>query len=162
VCRDFIKAHNGEIWADSPGKNKGSIFHFTLPKSRPVILSTDSSLAGKLETECKKIGYYPIYVDDLLMATRKVAETNPSAIFLDLDMEDTVSGLSLAYRLKKTSETAKIPIIAFASDLSAAQSELDKYGDTSLEAYLTREFKEAELATAMKTVEAYWYLAQTE
>jgi two-component system sensor histidine kinase VicK len=161
ICREFIRAHNGEIWADSEGRNKGSVFCFTLPKSRPVILSTDSSLAGRLEMECKKSGYYPIFIDDLLLATRKVSEIIPNAILLDLDMEDTVSGLSLAYRLRKTSDTAKIPIIAFSSNLSAAQSELDKYGDTALEAYLPRDFEEAELAMAIRTVEAYWYLAQT-
>ena len=161
VCRDFIKAHNGEIWADSEGKNKGSVFHFTLLKSRPVILSTDPLLASRLETECRKSGYHPIFINDLLLATRKAAEINPNAILLDLDMVDIISGISLAYRLKKTSDTAKIPIIAFASDLSEAQSELDRYGDTALEAYLHRDFTETELATAIQTVEAYWYLAQT-
>jgi signal transduction histidine kinase len=31
VCRRFIEAHNGRIWARSRGKGKGSIFGFTLP-----------------------------------------------------------------------------------------------------------------------------------
>jgi CheY-like chemotaxis protein len=96
------------------------------------------------------------------VATQKAAEINPNAILLDLDMVDTISGISLAYRLKKTSDTAKIPIIAFASNLSEAQSELDRYGDTALEAYIHRDFTEMELATAIQTVEAYWYLAQTK
>ena len=161
VCRDFIRAHEGEIWADSAGKGRGSVFSFTLPKSRPVILSSSSSLTERLETECKKNGYYPILLNDLLTATRMVAEIGPNAILLDLDMEDTISGLSLAYRLKKTSDTAKIPIIAFASDLSEARSELDRYGNIAMEAYLTKNFGEEELAAAMRTVEAYWYLAQT-
>jgi signal transduction histidine kinase len=162
ICRDFIKAHNGKIWVDSEGRNKGSVFHFTLPKSRPVILTTDSSLAGRLETECRKSGYHPIFIDDLLLATSKAAEIHPNAILLDLDMADTISGISLAYRLKKTSDTAKIPIIAFTSNLSEAQSELDRYGDTALEAYLRRDFDETDLATAIQTVEAYWYLAQVQ
>ncbi len=161
VCRDFIRAHNGEIWADSEGKEKGSAFSFTLPKSRPVILSSDTALVARLESECRKNGYYAIFLDDLLTATRRVEEISPNAILLDLDMEDTISGLSLAYRLKKTSGTAKIPIIAFASNLTEAQSELDRYGDISLEACLNRDFSEKDLAAAMRTVEAYWYLTQT-
>lgn len=160
VCRDFIRAHEGEIWASSDGKEKGSVFNFTLPKSRPVILTSDPPFAGRLEAGCKKNGYHPILLDDLLTATRRVAEIGPNAILLDLDMEDTISGLSLAYRLKKTSDTAKIPIIAFASDLSEARSELDKYGSITMEAYLKRDFSEEELAAAMRTIEAYWYLAQ--
>jgi len=86
---------------------------------------------------------------------------NPNAILLDLDTEDTISGLSLAYRLKKTSDTAKIPIIAFTTSFSEAQSELDRYGDITLEAYLNRDFSDEDLTAAMRTVEAYWYLAQT-
>ena len=161
ICRDFIRAHQGEIWADSEGKNRGSIFCFTLPKSRPVILSSDPDLAGRLDRACRERGYYPIVLDDFLAATRRVAEMNPNAILLDLDTEDTISGLSLAYRLKKTSDTAKIPIIAFTTNFSEAQSELDRYGDITLEAYLNRDFSDEDLTAAMRTVEAYWYLAQT-
>jgi signal transduction histidine kinase len=160
ICRDFIKAHEGEIWADSDGKEGGSVFRFTLPKSRPVILSSDSELAARLEAECRKNGYYPVFISDLLAATRLVSEIGPNAILLDLDMEDTISGLSLAYRLKKSSGTARIPIIAFTSKLSEVQSELDRYGEITLEAYLPRDFGAGDLVVAMTTIEAYWYLAQ--
>ena len=161
ICRDFIRAHEGEIWADSDGRDKGSIFRFTLPKSRPIILSSDPELAARLEAECKKNGYYPTLLNDLLAATRMVSEINPTAILLDLDMEDTISGLSLAYRLKKTSGTALIPIIAFTATLSEVQAELDRYGEITLEACLPRDFGASDFATAIRTVEAYWYLAQT-
>jgi signal transduction histidine kinase/ActR/RegA family two-component response regulator len=160
ICRDFIKAHGGEIWAESEGKNKGTTFFFTLPKSRPVILVSDTDLANKLETECKKTGYYPIILDDLLTAIRRVTEINPNAILLDLDMENTISGISLAYRLKKTADTAKVPIIAFASDLAAAQEELSRYKEIALDAYLHKSFDKKDLDAAIRTVEAYWYLAQ--
>jgi signal transduction histidine kinase len=32
IAKKIIEAHNGEIWAESPGKAKGSTFSFTLPK----------------------------------------------------------------------------------------------------------------------------------
>lgn len=161
ICRDFIKAHGGEMWADSEGKERGSVFHFTLPKSKPVILSSDRMLVNRLETECRKKGYHPTVLDDFLAATRRVIELNPNAIFLDLDMQDTISGMSLAYRLKRTGDTAKIPIIAFTQNIPEAQSELGKYEGIALETYLRRDFTEEELTAAIGTVEAYWYLAQS-
>ncbi len=161
ICRDFIRAHGGEIWADSNGKGKGSVFRFTLPKSRPVILSANLELAARLEAECRRNGYNPVFLGDLLTATRIVAEISPNAILLDLYIDDTISGLSLAYRLKKTAGTAMIPIIAFAGNLAEARSELDRYGEVTLEACLPKDFGPDNLATAIRTIEAYWYLAQT-
>lgn len=40
ICRQVVKNWGGEIWAESPGKDRGSIFHFTIPlkaakKSQP-------------------------------------------------------------------------------------------------------------------------------
>ncbi len=160
ICRDFIKAHGGEIWAESEGRDKGTTFHFTLAKSKPVIVASNATLAKRLESECKKSGYYPIILDDLLTATRRVSEINPNAVLLDLDIEDSISGISLAYRLKKTADTAKVPIIAFASNLAEAQTELNRYEHITLEAYLQKDFDEKDLDSAIKTVEAYWYLAQ--
>ncbi|AKG23048.1 DICT sensory domain-containing protein [Calothrix sp. 336/3] len=31
ICRQIVNSWGGEIWAESTGKNQGSIFHFTLP-----------------------------------------------------------------------------------------------------------------------------------
>ncbi|MEM7595828.1 MAG: ATP-binding protein, partial [Cyanobacteria bacterium P01_A01_bin.83] len=31
ICRQVVKNWGGEIWAESPGKDRGSIFHFTIP-----------------------------------------------------------------------------------------------------------------------------------
>lgn len=161
ICRDFIKAHGGKLWADSEGKERGSIFFFTLPKSRPVILSSDRSLTSRLDSECRKTGYHPVVLDDFLTATRRVIELKPNAILLDLDMQDTISGISLAYRLKKTGDTARIPIIAFAANISEAQAELGKYEGVTLDTYLRKDFTNEELGSAMGTIEAYWYLAQS-
>jgi signal transduction histidine kinase/CheY-like chemotaxis protein len=161
ICRDFIQAHGGAVWADSPGRNEGTSFFFTLPKSKPAILASDPTLISALESGCQRHGYYPVVLDDLLAATRIVAETSPNAVLLDLDMKDTILGVSLAYRLKKTAATAKVPIIAFASNLSEIQPELDRYDDLTIEACLGKDFDEAALGTALRTIEAYWYLLQS-
>jgi signal transduction histidine kinase len=31
ICRQIVKGWGGEIWAESPGKDQGSQFHFTIP-----------------------------------------------------------------------------------------------------------------------------------
>ena len=31
ICRQIVKNWGGEIWAESPGKDRGSVFHFTIP-----------------------------------------------------------------------------------------------------------------------------------
>ncbi|RJP21322.1 MAG: response regulator [Candidatus Abyssobacteria bacterium SURF_5] len=161
ICRDFIRAHGGEIWADSRGKDKGSTFSFFIPKSKPAVLSSDRQFAHKLESACWRKGYYPVILEDFLAATRRIIELNPNAILLDLDMEDTISGMSLAYRLRKTGDTAKIPIIAFSANIPEARLELSRYEELSLESILPRDFKEEELDSAVGTIEAFWYLAQT-
>lgn len=55
ICRQVVKNWGGEIWAESPGKDQGSVFHFTIPlkvtkhKSPPV-----NSLATKYQASIKK------------------------------------------------------------------------------------------------------------
>ena len=31
ICRQVVKNWGGKIWAESPGKDQGSVFHFTIP-----------------------------------------------------------------------------------------------------------------------------------
>jgi signal transduction histidine kinase len=35
ICRKIIRAHEGEIWAESDGPGQGTQFHFTLPVAEP-------------------------------------------------------------------------------------------------------------------------------
>jgi signal transduction histidine kinase len=36
ICRKIIRAHHGEIWAESDGPGQGTEFHFTLPIADPA------------------------------------------------------------------------------------------------------------------------------
>ncbi|MEO1669579.1 MAG: DICT sensory domain-containing protein [Cyanobacteria bacterium J06631_2] len=55
ICRQVVKNWGGEIWAESPGKDRGSIFHFTIPlkankhKSLPA-----NSLSAKYRARLEK------------------------------------------------------------------------------------------------------------
>lgn len=46
VAKMFVDKHGGKIWAESPGKGKGSSFIFTLPLSGPPPLSPEEQGEG--------------------------------------------------------------------------------------------------------------------
>jgi DICT domain-containing protein/signal transduction histidine kinase len=55
ICRQVVKNWGGEIWAESPGKDKGSIFHFTIPlKAAKHKSPPKNSLAAKYQKSTKK------------------------------------------------------------------------------------------------------------
>jgi|GEM_PF-2760862 len=39
ICRGIIEAHEGKIWAESAGPNRGSTFYFTLPCHQPEVVA---------------------------------------------------------------------------------------------------------------------------
>ncbi len=47
ICRQVVKNWGGEIWAESPGKDRGSIFHFTIPLQANENQESYSSTASK-------------------------------------------------------------------------------------------------------------------
>ncbi|MDD5568813.1 MAG: ATP-binding protein [Candidatus Pacebacteria bacterium] len=49
VARNFIEMHNGKIWADSDGKNKGSTFYIELPIKTELQPRQDFVLADNLK-----------------------------------------------------------------------------------------------------------------
>jgi DICT domain-containing protein/signal transduction histidine kinase len=55
ICRQVVKNWGGEIWAESPGKEQGSIFHFTIPLKATKHKSPPSnSLSAKYQKSIKK------------------------------------------------------------------------------------------------------------
>ncbi len=37
ICQTIVKAHGGEIWAESPGRGQGATLHFTLPVAEVAV-----------------------------------------------------------------------------------------------------------------------------
>lgn len=54
ICRQVVKNWGGKIWAESPGKDRGSIFHFTIPLKANRKQSDSSSLGNKKQTTGQK------------------------------------------------------------------------------------------------------------
>jgi len=55
ICRQVVKNWGGEIWAESPGKDRGSIFHFTIPLKATKHKSPPSnSLSAKYQASIRK------------------------------------------------------------------------------------------------------------
>jgi signal transduction histidine kinase len=55
ICRQVVKNWGGEIWAESPGKEQGSIFHFTIPlKAAKHKQPIKNSLSAKYQKSIKK------------------------------------------------------------------------------------------------------------
>ncbi|MHB8605373.1 MAG: sensor histidine kinase [Thermoplasmatota archaeon] len=40
ICRGIVDLHHGTIWAESPGRGRGSTFSFTIPLSQPLAVAT--------------------------------------------------------------------------------------------------------------------------
>jgi signal transduction histidine kinase len=41
ITRQLVELQGGRVWAESPGPNKGSTFHVTLPAARVEVVSHD-------------------------------------------------------------------------------------------------------------------------
>lgn len=160
VCRDFVRAHGGEIWAESDGRGRGATFAFTLAKSQPVIIATDAAVIGHLKARCVELGYDPTILQDLLSVVKQVGELHPNFVLLDVDLRDTLTGPSLAYRLKRSDAVGRVPIVAVAEDLETARTALAHYEGLEMDAFLTRSCDTASFTSVVQIMAAYWYVAQ--
>ena len=161
VCRDFVRAHGGHIWAESAGRGRGATFTFSLPKSRPAIIANDPGLIQHLRQRCADVGYDAYVIDDLLSAVKQVGDAHPNFVLLDLDLRDTLNGPSLAYRLKRSEVAGRVPIVAVARDLSQARAALARYEALEVDSLLPHDCDPDAFAAVVDIVAAYWYVAQS-
>lgn len=114
LVKEIIEKHNGEIWFYSE-KDKGSEFHFTVPRSKDSILLVDNdandralfeniinSRFSRFEIICAQNGYE---------AVEKFFDKLPSLIITVFDMP-LMNGAQLINLIRLEDKHHKIPVIA--------------------------------------------------
>ena len=114
LVKEIIEKHNGEIWFYSE-KEKGSEFHFTVPRSKDSILLVDSNANetakfeevinrrfSRFEIICAQNGYE---------AVEKFFDKLPSLVVTVYDMP-LMNGVQLINFIRLEDKNHKIPVVA--------------------------------------------------
>ena len=120
-----------------------------MPNAKLLLVEDDSALAELLSWNFKKEEYDVIHTSDGEEALLLVQEHRPDVILLDWMLE-SLSGIEVCRRLRRSSETANIPIIM----LTARGEEEDKIRglETGADDYITKPFSPRELIARVKAV----------
>ena len=120
-----------------------------MPNAKLLLVEDDSALAELLSWNFKKEEYDVIHTTDGEEALLLVQEHRPDVILLDWMLE-SLSGIEVCRRLRRSSETANIPIIM----LTARGEEEDKIRglETGADDYITKPFSPRELIARVKAV----------
>jgi len=120
LVKEIIEKHGGEIWFYSEPE-KGSEFHFTIPRSPNSILLVEDVKGDRLYYE-KLIkdnfkNFQVISVSNGFEAINTVFQKLPSLIITDHEMP-LMNGSQLVENIRKEDSTLQIPIIVIATNIS--------------------------------------------
>jgi two-component system, OmpR family, phosphate regulon response regulator PhoB len=113
-----------------------------MPAPKLLLVEDDASLAELLKWHFTEQGYSVVHTVDGDEALLLAAESPPDIVILDWMVEGT-SGIEVCRRLRRTNDTANVPIIM----LTARGSEDDRIRglNTGADDYLTKPFSPREL-----------------
>jgi CheY-like chemotaxis protein len=119
--------------------------------ARKILLADDSVTAQNMGRKIlADAGYEVVTVNNGSAALKRVAETKPDLIVLDVYMPG-YSGLEVCQRLKEVSETARIPILLTVGKLEPFKPEEAKRARA--DAFIVKPFEASELLSALAKLE---------
>jgi CheY-like chemotaxis protein len=128
-----------------------SPLHQRKPLARKILLADDSVTAQNMGRKIlADAGYEVITVNNGSAALKKVAETKPDIIILDVYMPG-YNGLEVCQRLKEVQETSRIPILLTVGKLEPFKPEEAKR--VRAEGFIVKPFEASELLSALSKLE---------
>jgi CheY-like chemotaxis protein len=122
-----------------------------IPLARKILLADDSVTAQNMGRKIlADAGYEVITVNNGSAALKKIAETKPDLIVLDVYMPG-YSGLEVCQRLKEVPETSRIPVLLTVGKLEPFKPEEAKR--VRAEGFIVKPFEASELLSAMAKLE---------
>jgi CheY-like chemotaxis protein len=119
--------------------------------ARKILLADDSVTAQNMGRKIlADAGYEVITVNNGSAALKKIAETKPDLIVLDVYMPG-YSGLEVCQRLKEAGETARIPVLLTVGKLEPFKPEEAKR--VRAEGFIVKPFEASELLSALTKLE---------
>lgn len=129
IVKNIARIHQGNVWAESEGKNKGSTFYFTIPKDLKRKLQEKSSVVSS-EKKIYVIGWkdaldyinYDIYDVELMSVPDFVLKCDalPSSSLIIFYIGDSPEDIvyDIVARIKTNEKLKMIPIIAIDKSLN--------------------------------------------
>lgn len=119
--------------------------------ARKILLADDSVTAQNMGRKIlADAGYEVITVNNGSAALKKIAETKPDLIVLDVYMPG-YSGLEVCQRLKEAQETSRIPVLLTVGKLEPFKPEEAKR--VRADSYIVKPFEASELLSALTKLE---------
>jgi len=152
LVKEIIEKHYGNIWFYSE-LNKGSEFHFTLPKSEDTILILEehedlresyTSLVGE-----KFSDYQIIFCQNGFEALNLILEKTPS-ILITYHKMPLMNGLQLVSSLRKKDVHNKVSVIVLGDEIH--EKDKKEYTNLKVNTYLPINSPDEQLSTVLEEI----------
>jgi PAS domain S-box-containing protein len=149
ICRSIVKQHGGELGVESV-VGEGSVFHFTIPKSRAavsaavpsgpreivystnapaghpsiLVVEDDVDLARVICESLASRGISTRHAENGRAAIAMSSEATPDLLILDLDLPD-VSGFAVVQALRGENRLRHVPLVVYSAK-EPTHAEMDR------------------------------------